>query len=82
MPIFEYLCLTCSKQFELWLRKPGEQPACSTCGSDALERLISLPRIHSKGRRQRSMRSAKRRDSSQAKEMAHAQREYELAHDD
>ena len=82
MPIFEYACHGCGEEFEAWVRKSGEAVECPECGDTELEKLLSSPRVHSEGRRDRSMRAAKRRDSSQAKEMAHAQRQYELAHDD
>ena len=40
MPIFEYQCTNCDTQFEL-LVGAREQPACPTCGSKKLEKLMS-----------------------------------------
>jgi putative FmdB family regulatory protein len=42
MPIYEYHCPSCGKNFELLVR--GEtRPACPGCDNHRLERLMSLP---------------------------------------
>jgi putative FmdB family regulatory protein len=44
MPIYEFLCLKCRKEFALTLtiRERGEKPpVCPVCGSTELEALIS-----------------------------------------
>lgn len=82
MPIYEFACAACGHSFEAWVRKEDDAVSCSECEDGRLKRLISLPRVHSEGRRARSLRAARKRDSAQSKEMAHAQRLYELAHDD
>ena len=40
MPIYEYQCGDCTRQFELLVRGT-EVPACPGCESTSLERLIS-----------------------------------------
>lgn len=81
MPIYEYSCKGCGQPFELLVR--GEMtPACPSCESEDLERLFSLPRVHSQGRKERSLQAARRRDASLGNERVRAQREYELNHDD
>lgn len=45
MPIYEYQCRQCEKEFELLIRGQ-EQPACPECGSDQLQRLMSAPAAH------------------------------------
>ena len=42
MPIYEYACEACGKQFELLVRS-GEAPACTSCGGQRLVRQLSLP---------------------------------------
>ena len=37
MPLFEYACTTCQRQFE-WLSRAGETPECPSCHGHALER--------------------------------------------
>jgi putative FmdB family regulatory protein len=40
MPIFEYVCNSCGKQFEVLLRG-SEKPHCPKCKSTRLEQLLS-----------------------------------------
>jgi len=81
MPIYDYSCRACEHRFEALVRG-GAVPSCPECGSDDLERLLSLPAVRSESTRQQAMRAAKQRDSRQANEREHAQRQYELHHDD
>lgn len=41
MPIFEYCCESCGKEFEILAVNPGEQAACPQCGSENVKRLLS-----------------------------------------
>jgi putative FmdB family regulatory protein len=41
MPIYDFHCPRCDKSFELFV-KPGGSGACPTCGSEELEKLVSL----------------------------------------
>src|SRR5579863_6071230 len=40
MPLFEYRCRPCARDFELLIRA-GDQAACPQCGTDAVEKLFS-----------------------------------------
>ena len=40
MPLFEYRCSTCSRDFEVLVRA-GERPACPDCGDSHVEKLLS-----------------------------------------
>ena len=80
MPIYEYVCKECGREFELLIR--GElTPQCPSCESEKLERLISLPRVQSTSTREKSLRAAKTRDAKQGKERMHDQLSYEKSHD-
>lgn len=81
MPIYEYRCRECEQEFELLVRK-DTVIACPACESEDLEKLLSLPRVHSETTRAQAMRAAKRRDTAEAKDRAHEQRKYELSHND
>ena len=81
MPIFEYRCQGCGKEFELLVLKTTN-PACPACQSTSLERLVSLPAVKSAGTHALAMKAAKQRDTKQASELNRAQREYELHHND
>lgn len=81
MPLYEYRCRGCGRQFETLVLK-ATTPACPACSSEDLERLLSVPAVKSEGTHALAMNAAKQRDSKQASENARAQREYELHHND
>ncbi len=81
MPMFDFVCTSCQHSFEALVR--GSQvPACPACGSEALEKQIALPAIKTSATHGMAMAAAKRRDKAQGQERVHAQRQYELSHDD
>jgi putative FmdB family regulatory protein len=82
MPIFEYSCKSCGKEFEALVLPTTGAPSCPACQSTELEKLISAPAIKSESTHDLAMRAAKKRDQKQGSEMARAQREYELHHND
>jgi putative FmdB family regulatory protein len=45
MPIFEYACHACGHEFETLVRAT-DKPSCATCGSEALEKKLSLFSAH------------------------------------
>lgn len=45
MPLYEYACKTCAKQFELLVRST-ETPECPACHGTALERKLSVFAAH------------------------------------
>ena len=81
MPIYEYTCKSCAHQFEALVRA-GKTPVCASCGSENLERLMSLPTVNSEGSRARALGAANRRDKAEATDRAHEQVKYERSHND
>ncbi len=81
MPIFDFVCTDCQHQFEALVRG-SKAPSCPKCQSASLEKQFSLPAIKTEGTHALSMQAAKRRDQAQGAERMHAQRQYELNHDD
>ena len=81
MPIYEYACQACGREFET-LVLGREEPSCPSCQSRDLDRLLSLPSVRSSTTRDMAMRAARARDKKQATERTIAQREYEEAHND
>lgn len=80
MPIYEYICQSCTHEFETLVR--GEtQPVCPECESEDLERVMSLPRVKSSSTRDLAMRAAKRRDKAQATDRMQERIRYEESHD-
>ena len=82
MPIYDYACRGCGHRFEGFVRKESDLPKCPSCEGSDLERLLSTPRLHTSGRKERSMKAARARDKKGGFEREMAQREYELSHDD
>lgn len=42
MPIYEYSCNKCGKQFEVLIRKKGDEPAkCPSCGARGPRKILS-----------------------------------------
>ncbi len=80
MPIYEYVCSKCVREFEALVRTPDEA-RCPECGGAKLERLLSVPAVKSEGTRSLAMRAAKKRDAGQAKRRNREQLRYEQSHD-
>lgn len=81
MPIYEYVCKKCEHSFEALVRR-NEQPVCEECGSDKLERLISMPYVKSETTKEKSLRAAKKRDTKLGHERTQEQLAYERSHND
>lgn len=81
MPTFDFVCRSCHKEFEEWIRKREDSPTCPSCGEADVERQLSVPHVHSETSRDLSMRAAKRRDDRQQNENMHTRIEYEENHD-
>jgi putative FmdB family regulatory protein len=79
MPIFEYRCSGCSHEFEQLVRT-GDTPACPSCGSTSLERLLSMVSVSSEGTRAASLHKAKQKAKLVQRDKDVAQAEYERHH--
>ena len=55
MPLFDYRCLACQRQFELLVRG-STTPACPHCGAASLEKMLSMFAVSSEGTQLRSRR--------------------------
>jgi putative FmdB family regulatory protein len=80
MPIFDFKCRSCSKEFEALVLKKA--PKCPDCASESLEKRLSMPALHTESTHARVMEQAKKAEKATGVEKGHAQREYELSHDD
>ena len=48
MPLYEYACQKCRSEFELLIRG-NDTPECPECGSQRLEKQLSVPAAHMAG---------------------------------
>lgn len=46
MPIYEYTCQSCGRQFEELIRGGQQSVICPACGQSRVERLLSVPAAH------------------------------------
>ena len=42
MPVYEYICDACSKQFELFVHTHDAKVTCEKCGSSKIRKLFSV----------------------------------------
>lgn len=80
MPIFDFVCKQCNNEFEALVRGTAAAK-CPACGSEKLERQLSMPNMKTDSTKGLAMAAAKRRDKKQGAEREYTQREYEKNHD-
>ena len=80
MPLYDFKCRKCSHEFEALVLK--KTPVCPKCGTEDLERLLSLPVVRSEGTHARTMAKAKKAEMKTSAEREQAQRQYEQSHND
>lgn len=76
MPIYEFKCRRCGREFEELVRL-GETASCPSCHGNELERLVSLPAVSTDKSRRRSFAKAREKAKDVHREKKHAQAEYE-----
>lgn len=81
MPIFEYQCRACEQRFEaLVLPSMQSPPACPSCNSLDLEKLLSLFAVDSEGTRQSARAASVTKARATKRDRLHAEREYQEKH--
>jgi putative FmdB family regulatory protein len=77
MPLYEYQCRGCGNQFEALIRT-GDVPACPTCKSGDLERILSLFGVATDQTRQSNLQSARKANAKVLKDKQVA--DHEMIH--
>ena len=71
MPIFEYRCSACADEFEHLVLNSFPVPGCPSCGSQDIERLMSMSSVSSESIRQRATRDIRARNRALRKDHSH-----------
>lgn len=74
MPIYEYQCRGCGHLFEQVVL-PTTTPACPSCESEDLERLLSMFAVSSDATRQTNLKSARKQAAKIRRDKLHAEHE-------
>jgi putative FmdB family regulatory protein len=80
MPLYEYLCRSCSHEFEVLVRPGDAAPKCTSCGGDDLEKLLSHLAVSTEATRSTSFNKARERAKKANRDKEIAQFEYEEKH--
>lgn len=81
MPIFDYICDDCGKEFEFFLRG-SDEASCPACESTSVTRQLPLPKVKSSKTHAKAMKAARKRDQRLNAQQTRTRIEYEEAHDD
>ncbi len=71
MPIFEYRCSACADEFEHLVLNSSPVPGCPSCGSQDIERLMSMSSVSSESIRQRATSDIRARNRALRKDHSH-----------
>jgi putative FmdB family regulatory protein len=72
MPLYEFECRGCGDRFELLVRGEGS-PACPSCKSIDLERLLSMFAVSSEGTRSSNLDGARKAGAKERRDRKHAE---------
>jgi putative FmdB family regulatory protein len=81
MPLYEYRCADCRSQFELLIRGSAV-PACPSCGSKALERILSMFAVSSEGTQWRNRETLGATQRVKSRQEQKERRHYKSDHHD
>jgi putative FmdB family regulatory protein len=81
MPLYDYRCKACGHEFEALVRPPAA-PACPSCASAVLERLLSgfSFSVRSGGLSKGARKAVQKQQASQYRDQAAYQQEIEKKH--
>jgi putative FmdB family regulatory protein len=80
MPLYDYVCNSCKREFEALVRVNDPAPACPSCHSADLERLLSGFAVSSEHTRRLNLAAGRKHLAKDRKDQAMAQMEYEKHH--
>jgi putative FmdB family regulatory protein len=81
MPLYDFHCRGCGREFEALVRAQDAPPACPSCRSTDLERLLSGFALHTEERHAAAARDSRRRQIEANKDKIVADEEYRKEHE-
>lgn len=78
MPIFEYQCAECESKFELLVLRTSSRAKCPRCGSEKLDKLLSMFLASSEQSRRQALRGAQAKRNEVQRD--HSHEEHKRAH--
>src|SRR5688572_21609747 len=82
MPIYEYECKACGKQFEFLVLPQSSEPECPACHKKDLTQQVSLCAVSSEGSRQAHFDSARKAAGKVQREKQHEEHKQMHEHHD
>ena len=71
MPIFEYRCSGCGHEFEHLVLNSSPVPGCPSCGSEDIEKMMSISSVSTEQVRRRATGDIRARNRALRKDHAH-----------
>lgn len=71
MPILEYRCSACGDEFETLVLDSSPVPGCASCGSEDIERMMSIASVSSAHIRERASVDIRARNRALRRDHAH-----------
>ena len=82
MPLYDFRCRACGKEFEALVRSQDPEPKCPACESRDLQQLLSTFALDTDERRSAAALDSRKRQVAKRKDAIIADEEYRLHHDD
>ena len=81
MPLYDFRCRACSHEFEALVRTGDKDPACPSCGSPDIERMLSSFAVSYAEKTQAAARKSRKQQIAKRKDALIAEEEYRQKHD-
>jgi putative FmdB family regulatory protein len=81
MPLYDFHCTKCERDFEALVRPQDPAPKCPDCHSTELEKLLSGFALHTDDRHQAAVKDSRRRQINANKDKLVAEEEYRKEHE-
>jgi putative FmdB family regulatory protein len=81
MPLYDFHCTTCGREFEALVRVQDPPAKCPDCQSPEIEKLLSGFALHTEERHQAAVRDSRQQQIRANKDKLVAEEEYRKEHE-